>query len=114
MKRVLLAEDNDEVRALLVEVLTEAGYAVEDALSFPAAKEKLNQGTFDLLITNVLLPGGGHGTDLASIAASKGMKYLIVTGNPHQMEVAVRHPHLLKPFRMVDFVQRINRMWEGD
>jgi two-component system cell cycle response regulator CpdR len=114
MKRVLLAEDNDEVRALLVEVLTEAGYAVEDALSFSAAKEKLNQGTFDLLITNVLLPGGGHGTDLASIAASKGMKYLIVTGNPNQMEVALRHPHILKPFRIVDFVQRINRMWEGD
>jgi DNA-binding response OmpR family regulator len=114
MKRVLLVEDNDEVRALLLEVLNEAGYDVENARSFPDAKEKLNRGTFDLLITNVLLPGGGHGTDLASIAPSKGMKYLIVTGNPHQMEVAEKHPHIVKPFRMVEFVERINRMWEGD
>jgi DNA-binding NtrC family response regulator len=83
-------EDNPELRSLLVEIMTDAGYETEACWSFNDAKAKLLQGTFDLLITNILLPGGGHGTELAAIADSKGMKHLLVTGHPDQMQALER------------------------
>lgn len=116
MKRVLLVEDNPEVRSLLADVLSAAGYDVEDVWSFGDAKERLREGAFDLLISNVLLPGGGTGAELAAIARSKGIKYLLVSGHPTEIQTMAEnhHPYIAKPFRPTEFVERINRMWDAD
>lgn len=115
MKRVLIVEDDLQVRGLLVDALKAAGYEVEGASSFAEAKTKLEQVSFDLLVSDVLLPGG-HGTELAAIAETKGVKRLLITGDPDQMQTLESHnqPHIPKPFRLSEFVERINRMWEGD
>jgi DNA-binding response OmpR family regulator len=115
MKRVLVVEDHPEIRALLIELLEEAGYAVVDAWSFLEAKEKLAADRFDLLIADVLIPGGGLGTDLAEIALSSGVKYLLVTGHPAEMRVLDerKEPYIAKPFRAAELFERIDRLWDG-
>lgn len=116
VKRVLVVEDHPEIRSLLTQLLAEAGYAVVDAWSFAEAKRKLDEERFDLLVSDVLIPGGGHGTTLAEIAASRGVKYLLVTGHPAQMQALddQKYPYIAKPFRAAEFVERISRIWDGD
>jgi len=116
MKRVLVVEDHPEIRALLIQLLQEAGYTVTDAWAFVEAKAKLEADRFDLLIADVLIPGGGLGTDLAEIAAARHMKYLLVTGHPAEIRVLDerKEPYIAKPFRAAEFFERIDRLWDGD
>jgi|SRR5690348_16586277 DNA-binding NtrC family response regulator len=116
MKRVLVVEDHPEIRGLLVQLLHDAGYEVVDAWTFVEAKAKLAADRFDLLISDVLIPGGGLGTDLAEIARSTGVKYLLVTGHPAEMRVLDerKQPYIAKPFRAVEFFEQIDRLWDGD
>ncbi|HEV2548205.1 MAG TPA: response regulator [Stellaceae bacterium] len=116
MKRVLVVEDHPEIRALLTQLLRDAGYAVVDAWTFVEAKAKLAEGRFDLLISDVLIPGGGLGTDLAEIAVSSGVKYLLVTGHPAEMRVLDerKQPYIAKPFRAAEFFERINSVWNTE
>ena len=72
MKRVLVVEDHPEIRSLLMQLLREAGYEVVDAWTFVEAKAKLAEARFDLLVADVLIPGGGRGTDLAAAFARLG------------------------------------------
>jgi DNA-binding response OmpR family regulator len=116
MKRVLVVEDHPEIRALLMQLLREVDYDVRDAWSFLEAKMKLAEEPFDLLISDVLIPGGGSGTDLAELAHARGVKYLLVTGHPAEMQALddSKQPYLAKPFRAAEFVDRINSVWNGD
>jgi DNA-binding response OmpR family regulator len=115
MRRVLLVEDDDLVCRLLEETLRAAGYDVECAATFDEGKEKLQKGKYDLLVSDVLLPGG-LGTALAPIAAALGAKYLIVSGQPDQMQAlaGTKQHYLAKPFRPAAFIEQINRIWEAD
>jgi len=116
MKRVLVVEDHPDIRSLLSQLLQEAGYEVVDAWTFAEAKTKLERESFDLLISDVVIPGGGQGTDLIEVARSRGVKYLLVTGHPAQMEAlaAQKHPYIANPFRGAEFVARVNSIWDGD
>jgi DNA-binding response OmpR family regulator len=115
MRRVLLVEDDDLVCRLLEETLLTAGYDVECAATFDEGKEKLQKGKYDLLVSDVLLPGG-LGTALAPIAEALGAKYLIVSGQPDQMQAleGTKHHYLAKPFRPAAFIEHINRIWEAE
>ncbi len=115
MKRVLVVEDHPEIRALLIQLLQEAGYTVMDAWTFVEAKAKLAADRFDLLIADVLIPGGGRGTDLAEIALASGVKYVLVTGHPAEMRMLDerKEPYIAKPFRAAEFFERIERLWDG-
>lgn len=116
VKRVLVVEDHPEIRGLLIQLLREAGYEVVDAWTFVEAKAKLAANRFDLLISDVLIPGGGLGTDLAEIARASGVKYLLVTGHPAEMRVLDerKQPYIAKPFRAAEFFEHIDRLWDGD
>jgi DNA-binding response OmpR family regulator len=109
-------EDNAAVRSLLLDILKDARYEVEETWNFQEAKRRRSEEPFDLLIADILLPGGGHGTELAAIARSKGIKYLLVTGHPEQLRMLAheKQPYIAKPFRASEFVERVNRMWEED
>lgn len=80
---VLIVEDHDELRAYSVEVLEEQGYKVLAAVSGPAALRVLGSNPdVDLLFTDVVLPDGMNGRQLAEEAArnSPGLKTLFTTG----------------------------------
>lgn len=89
--RVLVAEDDAQMRELLVEVLSEAGYNVTAAQNgtemltglFEAALRHFPEEPFDLLITDELMPGC---TGLDALARLRSIGYalpaLLITAFP--------------------------------
>ena len=82
---VLLVEDNDDVRRLGVEALEQLGYAVLPATDGRAALRVLDdrhEGRIDLLFTDVVLPGGMTGFELARAIRARraGLPTLFTSG----------------------------------
>lgn len=64
---ILLVEDEQLVRKIISTALQDFGFSVEEADSGDAAWEKIERGCkFELLITDVRMPGDLDGLDLAS------------------------------------------------
>ncbi len=79
---VLIVEDEDTVRMVTVEVLTELGYTTHEARDGPSALKLVDSGLhLDLLVTDVGLPGM-NGRQLAEMVRARrpGLKVLFVTG----------------------------------
>lgn len=104
--RILLVEDNDQVRALLDRALTDRGLAVtaaRDGVDALAHYHDTPTG-FDLLVFDVDLPRMSGTACLAEIRKSGGRQpAILISGNP-DIEVATDGPDvvrfLAKPFRM--------------
>lgn len=56
MARILLAEDEESVRAFVSRVLTMHGFSVLEAKDGAEAVELMNQHHFDLLLTDIVMP----------------------------------------------------------
>ncbi|MBX6322136.1 MAG: PAS domain S-box protein [Rhodospirillaceae bacterium] len=80
---ILVVEDNDDVRGLVVKQLGDLGYAVRAAANAAAALEILEKEPgIDLLFTDIIMPGGMLGTDLAREVRRRwpAVKILLTTG----------------------------------
>lgn len=111
---ILVVEDDDALRAYTTDILRELGYFVLEAESGAAALQSLEKNQVDLLLTDVVMPGGINGRQLADQALSKwpGLKVLFTTG--YTRNAIVHHGrldpgiHLLgKPFTFQDLAARI-------
>jgi len=117
-ERVLLCEDDDEVRFFSSETLTELGYDVIEARDAASALTALREhGRIDLLFTDVVLPGGKTGADLAKEARKlqPGLRVLFTTGyarsaldRDQRGETGVEV--LLKPFGVDELAEKISEM----
>lgn len=79
----MVVDDEPSVRALMVEVLSDQGYDVLEAGTGAAALEILQTSqAIDLLVSDVGLPGGMNGRQLADAARvlRPELKVLFVTG----------------------------------
>ena len=90
---VLIAEDEDSVRALLKAVLTKAGFQVLEAASGTDAAALVAQlpGPIDLLITDVVMPGL-IGPDLARVVRERfpQTRILYITGHATHSAISAR------------------------
>jgi PAS domain S-box-containing protein len=80
---ILVVEDDALVRGFVIAQLQSLGYRTISAPNGRAAMEIVERGdAFDLLFTDVILPGGMSGRDLAEAAAGKrpGLKVLYTSG----------------------------------
>jgi CheY-like chemotaxis protein len=80
---ILVVDDEPTVRLLMVDVLQEAGYRVLDAIDGPGGLKILQSDTrVDLLLTDVGLPGGMNGRQVADAgrALRPNLKVLFITG----------------------------------
>ena len=80
---VLVVEDNTSMRRVVARQLEELGYRVLEAEDGPAALELLADKDVDLLFTDVIMPGGMRGDDLArnAIERKPGMKAVLTSGS---------------------------------
>jgi two-component system, cell cycle sensor histidine kinase and response regulator CckA len=89
---ILLVEDEEAVRGLLYEVLTENGYNVLKAASGAEALRvsRAHRGSLDLLLTDVVMPGmGGREVATALTAERPGLRVLFASG--YTAEAIARH-----------------------
>jgi PAS domain S-box-containing protein len=81
---ILLVEDNDAIRRIVLRQLTQLGYRVLEAPAASAALKVLEGESVDLLFTDVVMPGGMDGVELAHIAIGRwpALKVLLTSGFP--------------------------------
>jgi CheY-like chemotaxis protein len=83
-ERVLLAEDDQAVRNVVRDILKKYGYVVMEADSGISAQQvwATHDGQFDLLLTDMVMPGGVTGLELADLlrAQKKGLKVVLMSG----------------------------------
>lgn len=112
---ILLVDDEPLVRILAAEQLQELGYLVIEAGDAQSAMKVLNSNRkINLLITDVGLPGGMNGRQLADAARTlrPGLEVLFITG--YAENAVLNHGHLeqgmhvmTKPFQMDSFARRV-------
>ena len=118
---VLVVEDDADVRSYTIEVLTELGYHVLEAQDGPSALRIIERGEpIDLLFTDVVLPGGLNGEQLALQAQDKrpGLKVLFTTGYArnaivHQGRLDPGVQLITKPFSYTDLAARLRDVLDG-
>ncbi|HEY4371857.1 MAG TPA: PAS domain S-box protein [Burkholderiales bacterium] len=118
---VLVIEDDADVRATSVEMLRELGYQVIEAADGPAALRLVEQDRrIDLIFTDVVLPGGLTGAQIAVQAQERrpAVKVLFTTG--YARNAIIHHGrldkglHLItKPFSFVDLAAKIRDVLDG-
>ena len=81
VKKILLAEDEDSVRSFLSRALQRAGYDVVSCADGDSAIEALDSGPYDLLLTDIVMPGA-DGIEVAKRAAQiqPELKIMFITG----------------------------------
>ena len=80
--RILVVDDEEIMRAFLKEVLASEGYAIDLAVSGRDAVDKMGETQYDIIITDIVMPGGMTGTELAKRALIKkpNLKVLYTSG----------------------------------
>ena len=113
---ILVVDDTAEVLELTASVLEEAGYAVLRCAGSGAALPVLRDGqAIDLLLTDVAMPGGLNGFELAQQArmARPLLPVVYLTGQPRVVPQGIGEmfgPILRKPYRRRDLVQQIEEL----
>jgi DNA-binding NtrC family response regulator len=102
--RILVVEDRDDVGFVIETALARKGYEVELVSSGVAAIDRLDLAGFDLVVTDVTLPGGRDGLAVAHAAAAHGAAVILISGNPVEFARAAAsgYAFLEKPFRVAE------------
>ncbi len=115
---ILIVDDEATIRHLVNEVLDEVGYTVIGAADGAAGLKVLQSGArIDLLITDVGLPNGMNGRQVADAGRSlrPGLKVLFITGYAENAAVGNGHLEpgmelLTKPFTLDALTSKVNEM----
>jgi DNA-binding response OmpR family regulator len=114
--RILLVEDDQDIRLLWRDVLLEAGYEVDSTETVTGACELLSSRDYDLLITDGRL-GDGTGVTVADRAREKGIPVLIVTGYAFILNDLKGDPPpykvLVKPIRPAELLWAVEGALSG-
>jgi CheY-like chemotaxis protein len=114
--RILVVEDQDDVRQMLVTALGIDGYDVDEAADAHEGLRRLETGRYRLVLTDFAMPGG-TGTWMLHEAAARGFmdgtEALIVTAhpdvdNPDAVEVVT------KPIELDGFLDQVRRLVDDD
>ncbi len=106
---------------LVAEVLAESGYSVIEAPDGPAGLKVLDSNArIDLLITDVGLPGGLNGKQVADAArvSRPNLKVLFITGYAENAVIGQSRLEsgtfvMTKPFQMENLAHRIREIVQG-
>lgn len=116
-KRILFVEDEEAVLDVLTVIMTNAGYQVISACSGDEAMRIWeNETHFDLLVTDIVMPGSLQGTQLARALREREPELPVVFMSGYASEATVHgnglRPEdirLMKPVRRVDLLAAVER-----
>ena len=113
--RVLVVDDDPDVRRFIVDFLEDSGYGVADAVDGPSGLRVLaEQGPFDLILLDFAMPGM-TGSEVARTvrAATPGQPILMMTGYLEHEAVLSElgaQPMLQKPFDPSELLYRVSNL----
>lgn len=119
--RILLVEDNDELRNLITTGLGQAGHWVTPAEDGEKGLAALHAGSFDLLITDMIMPGSeGIEVILSALAECPKMKVIAMSGGSLQgghdflplAEKVGASAVMQKPFGLGELLETVRRVFE--
>lgn len=108
--RILIAEDEPDVRDVLAAMLTEFGHDVALAPNCGMATQQLAETRYDLVLTDLVMPDGS-GLALARQAQARGIATVLCTGHPGEVVrlEADGIEVLQKPFTLQSLLRVIDR-----
>ncbi len=117
--KILLAEDDSDMRRFLVKALEKAGYAVQAYDNGASAYERLREEPFSLLLTDIVMPEM-DGIELARRATEldPDLKVMFITGfaavalNP-ESNTPRDAKVLSKPFHLRDLVNEVEKILQA-
>ena len=116
MHKILLAEDDNDMRRFLVKALENAGFQVSPHDNGMSAYQRLREEPFEMLLTDIVMPEM-DGIELARRATEldPDLKVMFITGfaavalNPDS-EAPKDASVLSKPFHLRDLVNEVERL----
>jgi len=119
---ILVVEDDETLRAYTVEILGDLGYQVLEAEHGMAALDIINErDDIHLLFTDIVMPGGMNGRELADQALQlrPALKVLFTTG--YTRNAVVHHGRLdpgvhliVKPFSFDELAGKIRSLLDNE
>jgi PAS domain S-box-containing protein len=119
-ERILVVEDDEALRDYSSDILKELGYQVTRASNANEALTAIERGAFDLLFTDIIMPGGMNGRQLADEAVRRqpSLKVLFTTG--YSRDAIIHHGRLDagiqvigKPFAYDELAAKIRAVLDG-
>jgi len=112
--RILVVDDEDFVRSLIVDILTDLGHQVDAASSGAEALRRCEQMRYDLIVSDLRMPKMDGAALFQALRDSYGPampRMIFVTGQAHSLDYAgflsiAGVPVLAKPFT-VDGLQKV-------
>jgi signal transduction histidine kinase len=110
-KRVLLVDDDADIRSIMADALSEMGFNVAQAADAAEALLQLQTAGFDILVSDIVMPGGMNGCELVRRARARWpqLAVLLISGytdSPADAPAAI----LKKPFVIEDLAARIQEL----
>jgi CheY-like chemotaxis protein len=110
--RILVVDDQDDVRRMLVTALEIDGHQVDEADSAPAGLRKLHESSYHLVLSDYAMPGG-TGTWMLHEANRLGLMAdavaLIITAHPDVRDLADVEV-ITKPLDLDFFLEQVRRL----
>jgi two-component system, OmpR family, response regulator len=117
--RILVTDDDPVIRTLFEKRLSNEGYQVTLASDGSEAARFLESMPFDILITDLVMPGGIDGIELLNIAKKKSIDIEVIVITAHSsIDTAVAAmkkgavDYLEKPIHFDELFIRLEKIWE--
>jgi CheY-like chemotaxis protein len=121
MLRVLVADDQEHMRELLVEALAADGHTVDPAEDGMAALKRLEQERYDLVVSDLQMPQVDGPTLYREIRKRKpdgAPQFIFITGEDEapgygRFLSETKAPVVSKPFKLKEFRQLLATLFPG-
>jgi PAS domain S-box-containing protein len=118
---ILVVEDDEALRGYTVESLSELGYRVLEAGNGAEALKCLGEHKVDLLFTDVVMPGGFNGRQLADEAVRRHPKLKVLFTTGYTRDAIVHHGRLDagvqlvgKPFSLDELAVKVRALLDSE
>lgn len=116
-KSILIVDDDEAHLLWSTEILTQSGYRIDSALSAEKALEMLSSRSYDLIISDLVMPGMSGMEFVRMIGkVRQGQKAVIMTGHG-DISTFIESIHGLgaleyvtKPIKTRDFINMVNKL----
>lgn len=111
--KILVIEDEPSLRTIMCDMLEKEKYIVESAGNFHRAEEKINDYEYDVILLDIMLPGGSGMELLKILKESKKQAHVLIISAKDSLEDKLEgldlgaDDYITKPFHLAELSARI-------